>query len=123
MEIRPRAGFRPTSPQHAAGTRIDPPPSLAWAIGAMPAATAAAEPPEEPPGVRPRSHGLRVAPKRRGSVTGSAPNSGDEVAPTITNPASRSRRVRKPSYSGTQESPVIDEPHVIRCPATAANRS
>ena len=45
--------------------RIDPPPSFAWAMGTMPAATAAALPPEEPPGVRDGSHGLRAGPKRR----------------------------------------------------------
>ena len=30
--------------------RIEPPPSLPWASGTMPAATAAAAPPDEPPG-------------------------------------------------------------------------
>ena len=35
-EIRPRLGFRPTSPQQAAGIRIEPPPSLPWATGTMP---------------------------------------------------------------------------------------
>ena len=42
-------------PQHDAGMRIDPPPSLAWAAGTIPPATAADAPPEEPPGVRVRS--------------------------------------------------------------------
>ncbi len=51
IDRRPWVGFRPTSPVHDAGIRIDPPPSLAWAIGTMPAATAAAAPPLEPPGV------------------------------------------------------------------------
>lgn len=60
--VRPRVGLSPTSPHHAAGTRIEPPPSLAWASGAMPALTAAAEPPLEPPGLRPRSHGLWLGP-------------------------------------------------------------
>ena len=64
LEIRPRAGLSPTRPQQAAGMRIEPPPSLAWATGTMPEATAAAEPPEEPPGVRSRSQGLRAGPKR-----------------------------------------------------------
>ncbi len=67
--------------------RIEPPPSLAWAIGTMPAATAAAEPPLEPPVVRGESHGFRAAPKRRGSVVGRMPNSGVLVLPTITSPA------------------------------------
>ena len=42
---RPRLGLSPTSPQQAAGMRIEPPPSLPWATGTIPAATAAAEPP------------------------------------------------------------------------------
>ena len=52
----------PTRPLNAAGMRVDPPPSLAVANGMMPAATAAAEPPLEPPGVRSVFHGLRVVP-------------------------------------------------------------
>ena len=72
--------------------RSEPPPSLPWAIGTMPAATAAAEPPDEPPGVRSRSHGLRAGPKRRGSVTGRIPHSGSVVVPTMTKPAARRRR-------------------------------
>ena len=74
--------------------RIEPPPSLPWATGTIPAATAAAEPPEEPPGVRVRSHGLRVGPVWRGSVVGRIPNSGMLVMPTTTKPASRRRRTR-----------------------------
>ena len=42
--------------------RIEPPPSLAWAIGNMPPATAAEAPPEEPPGERLVSQGLRLMP-------------------------------------------------------------
>ncbi len=57
----------------------------------MPAATAAAEPPEEPPGVRSVSHGLRAGPWTRGSVTGRIPYSGSFVVPTITKPAARIR--------------------------------
>src|SRR5688572_31141605 len=83
-EIRPRLALSPTRPQHDAGIRIEPPPSLAWAMGTIPAATAAPDPPEDPPGVRLVSHGLRVGPKRRGSVTGTMPNSGEAVRPTKT---------------------------------------
>src|SRR5262249_40427995 len=43
--VRPRVGFRPNTPQQDAGTRIEPPPSVACAAGTMPAATAAAAPP------------------------------------------------------------------------------
>jgi hypothetical protein len=49
-------------PQRAAGCRTDPPVSVPSAHQPSPAATAAAEPPEEPPGTRPVSHGLRVGP-------------------------------------------------------------
>ena len=59
---RPWLGLSPTNPQHDAGMRMLPPPSEALAKGTIPAATAAAAPPLEPPGVRSRSHGLRVAP-------------------------------------------------------------
>ena len=53
-------GRRPVTPQKAAGVRIEPDVSLPIAKGTRPAATAAAEPLEEPPlqwsgfqGVRP----------------------------------------------------------------------
>ena len=61
-------GFKPTIPHSAAGCRIDPPVSVPIAHGASPAATAAALPPEEPPGTRPRSHGLRAGPNAEFSV-------------------------------------------------------
>ena len=41
---------------------MDPPPSLAWPRGTMPDATAAAEPPLEPPVERAVSQGLRLGP-------------------------------------------------------------
>jgi hypothetical protein len=47
--VRARVGLSPKSPQHEAGMRIEPPPSPPWATGTIPAATAAAEPPLEPP--------------------------------------------------------------------------
>src|SRR5690348_9022452 len=59
---RPREGLIPKRPQHEAGIRIEPPPSLPCASGASPAATAAAAPPLEPPGVLVVSHGLRQSP-------------------------------------------------------------
>ena len=62
MLTRPRVGLSPTSPQHDAGMRIEPPPSFACATGTMPLATAAADPPDDPPDVCPRFHGLCVGP-------------------------------------------------------------
>jgi len=52
----------PTRPDQPAGMRIEPPPSVAVAIGAIPAAIAAPEPPDEPPGDASRFQGFRVGP-------------------------------------------------------------
>ncbi len=49
---RPKVGLRPKIPQHAAGMRIEPPVSVPIAKSARPAATAAADPLEDPPGIR-----------------------------------------------------------------------
>src|ERR1700677_316453 len=87
MEMRPRDGLNPTRPQHDAGMRIDPPPSLACAAGTMPAATADAAPPDEPPQVSSGFHGLSVVPQSTGSVTPTRPNSGVLVLPKMTKPA------------------------------------
>ncbi len=51
----------PTVPVKAAGWRIEPPVSVAVAARQSRAATAAAEPPEEPPGTRSPSGTLRSA--------------------------------------------------------------
>src|SRR6516164_205231 len=58
MDTRPRDGLSPNKPHGAGGSRIEPPPSVACATGRTPAETAAAEPPEEPPGEYSRFHGL-----------------------------------------------------------------
>jgi len=55
-------GFSPNRPQHDAGMRIEPPASLACAIGTIRAATAAAEPPEDPPVVYSGAQGFIVRP-------------------------------------------------------------
>ena len=55
---------------------MEPPASDPVDRGTMPAATAAAEPPLEPPGVRSRRQGLRVIPNRRFFVNPVNPNSG-----------------------------------------------
>ena len=47
--MRPNDGLKPTVPQKAAGMRTEPPPSVPCASAAMPSATAAALPPEDPP--------------------------------------------------------------------------
>ena len=80
--------------------RIEPPPSEPWASVPMPAASAAAAPPLEPPGVRAVSCGLRVGPKSRFSVVGRRPISGVFVLPISTAPARRSRAMQAASPAG-----------------------
>jgi hypothetical protein len=58
----------------------------------MPAATAAADPPDEPPGTRDKSHGLCVTPKEEFSVDEPMANSSVLVFPRTTAPASIKRR-------------------------------
>ncbi|MNT21019.1 hypothetical protein D3C72_1563420 [compost metagenome] len=59
---RPKVGLKPTTPQNAAGRIIEPPVCVPNARSTMPAATAAAEPLDEPPGVCARLCGLQVGP-------------------------------------------------------------
>src|SRR2546428_1194926 len=101
-EVRPRDGFSPTRPHSLAGTRIEPPPSFACAAGTMPEATAAADPPLEPPGERAVSHGFRVGPYASGSGVGAGPSSGVFVFPRKTKPAARERPARHGASRSTQ---------------------
>src|SRR5216684_2608934 len=94
--LRARLGFNPNTPDAEAGMRIEPPPSLACATGRMRAATAAPAPPDEPPEECARFQGLRVGPKRRGSVVGINPNSGVELFPKMATPVARKRSARVP---------------------------
>jgi hypothetical protein len=73
---RPKLGRIPTMPQKLAGLRSEPPMSEPCASHAVPLASAAAAPPEEPAAERLRSHGLRVAPNTSLKVLPPAPNSG-----------------------------------------------
>ena len=82
-----RDGLKPNRPQWLAGSRVEPAPSELFATGTIPLATAAVEPPDEPPGVRVVSQGLRVGPKASGSVVKLSANSGVLLLPRITMPA------------------------------------
>ena len=62
LDMRPKVGLRPTMAQRAAGSLTEPPVSLPRAAMHWPAATAAAEPPLEPPVMRPGFQGLRAGP-------------------------------------------------------------
>src|SRR2546426_6843448 len=113
---RPKVGFRPTRPQKLAGMRIEPAPSEPSASGANPAATAAAPPPVDPPGVRVGSQGLRDSPNSGLSVEPRQANSGRLVRPTKMAPAAR----RLPTLGGSSvgtNSASKREPDVVRSPA------
>ncbi len=90
----PRLGLSPTSPQHAAGTRIEPPASVAWAIETIPEATAAAAPPDDPPEDRSVLSGLRHLGPIAGSLASERPNSGLVVTPNKQNPLARQRAAK-----------------------------
>ena len=99
--MRPYVGFSPTTPQSDAGCRTLPPVSVPRAQTASPAATAAAEPPLEPPGTRSRSHGLCTGPNAEFSLDEPIANSSQFVLPTSTAPAPASRAHAVASYGGT----------------------
>src|SRR4051794_41855080 len=80
------------------------------ASGASKAATAAAEPPPDPPGMRSRSHGLRVGPYAECSVEDPIANSSMLVLPRIGRPAVLSRATTVASYGGTPP-PRVRDPH------------
>ena len=77
----------PVSPQNAAGWRIEPPVSVAVAAGHKWAATAEADPPDEPPGTSVRSQGFFTGPYQEVSLDDPIANSSILVLPSITMPA------------------------------------
>ena len=81
----------PVTPQWAAGWRMEPPVSEATAYHTARAATAAAAPPEEPPGERLRSQGLRTGPKQEVSQVEPMANSSMFSLPMDTAPAAAKR--------------------------------
>src|SRR5687767_6405314 len=101
MLTRPYVGLSPTMPHHAAGPRIDPPVSLPVAPGHRNAATAAPDPPLEPPGERSSAHGFRVGPYHGLFVVEPAANSCVLHFPISTAPASFNRRIDSASVAGT----------------------
>src|SRR5436853_3687882 len=105
----------PTIPQSAAGCRIDPPVSEPSASGVSAAATATAEPPLDPPGIRSRSQGLRLGPYAEFSVDDPIANSSQVVLPITTAPAASSRVTTVASKGGTYRSSTRD-PAVVGTP-------
>ena len=83
-------GFKPTIPQAAAGILIDPPVSVPIEARHIPAATAAAEPPLDPPGDRDVACGFFVGPNAESSDVVPNANSCRLHLPTRITPAWRS---------------------------------
>ena len=108
----------PTTPQNDAGLRSEPPMSEPSASGTMPAASAHAAPPLDPPAEREGSTGLRVTPKTVLKVWEPAANSGTLVLPTKTAPARRTRSTSSSSWSATW-SARTGEPKVCGQPSSA----
>src|ERR1700744_3758225 len=93
--MRPNVGFSPAVPQKLAGIGIYPPGADPTAATQSPPATAAPEPPVEPPGMRERSHGLRT-----GGVIVPQAYSCVRVLPSRIAPAWRSRAAAVESTRG-----------------------
>src|SRR6476659_8094091 len=98
--MAPYVGFMPTIPQSAAGWRIEPPVSVPIAQGASRPATAAAEPPEDPPGTRPSSHGFSTGPYAEFSFEDPIANSSMFTLPSTRAPALRRPRTAVAVYGG-----------------------
>src|ERR1700683_887891 len=91
----------PASPVKQDGIRIEPPPSVPSANAVMPAATDAAAPALDPPGVLPRFQGFRVIPVSGLSPTGLQPNSLVVVFPLRRAPAASARSTAGASTAAT----------------------
>src|SRR5262245_42818352 len=87
-------GLIAATPQNDAGRMIDPPVWVPSAIGTMPAATAAAEPDDEPPGACAGLLGLRVLPGSRNA------NGVETVLPITKPPARRTIETMAASVAG-----------------------
>src|SRR3954454_24503774 len=95
-------------PHSAAGCRMDPPVSVPRDAIHSSAATAAADPPDDPPGMRVTSHGFRVIWNAEFSVELPIANSSMFNRPNTTAPADFSFSVTVASYGATK-SPRIFE--------------
>src|SRR5262249_59162302 len=112
----------PTSPHSPPGIGTDPAPLGACTAATMPLATAATEPPDEPPVECPVCHGLRAGGKLSGSVVTVVPSSGTLVRPSGMKPAAR-RCPARYEVTGQARSFSGPSPNVVTSPATKQPRS
>src|SRR5690606_18998268 len=116
-ETRPKVGLSPTSPTKAAGARIEPPASVASDSGTRPAATALAEPLDDPPHQRAGSCGLRAVPWCGLMPVVPAPISCRLDLPITTAPAALRRATTQASARGSGKSRAV--PLLVGTPATS----
>jgi hypothetical protein len=114
--MRPSVGFSTLIPQHWAGQRSEPSPSLPSPNGLIPVASAAASPPLDAPGVRDRSHGFTVAPHSSLSVCQRRVKLGQLVRPIGIAPAARIRSTTGASRPGYAPARALS-PTVVGVPA------
>src|SRR5579875_540351 len=118
MLTRPYVGLKPTHPDSAAGMRTLPQVSVPNEPAQLPATTDAPDPPDEPPGIRVWSCGLRVGPKCALFVVPPQANSCVACLPSRTAPAARSRAATVLSPPAGVPANV-GEPAVVGTPATS----
>src|SRR5438270_13640071 len=92
----PCVGLKPTAPQYDASRSVEPWVCVPSPAGTMPAPTAAAEPLDDPPGVRLRSSGFFV------SLVTPPANAVVTVLPTTIAPPERSACTHAASQRGCQ---------------------
>ena len=105
----------PVIPQNVAGPRMEPPVSDPVAPCSMPAASAAPEPLDDPPGMCSRFHGLRAHGKRWLGHCSPNANSWVMSLPIMIVPASAHFEATVDSVSG-MKSAKSAEPPVVRIP-------
>src|SRR5215475_2127526 len=115
----------PTRPVSAAGWRIDPPVSVAVAARQRSAATAADEPPEEPPGTSLsllpwRRQGETTGPKALVSLEEPMANSSQLSLPSMTAPAFHRLAPTADSYCGLKSSRAFERPRLALLQALVA---
>src|SRR5262249_20840435 len=115
----PNVGFKPYVPQNAAGILIEPPWSPPNAMSTSPAATAAAEPDEEPPVKRVTSCGLRGRSKSPGTPEPHALVGPFMLFLPITRPPAASTRLTTVASKSGMYPSIPYEPRVRGTPATA----
>jgi len=101
LEKLPIVGLKPTTLPNIAGTRPDPAVSVPSANGTIPAATAQAEPDDDPPGTNAASNTLRGTPYGERTPLKPVANWSRLVLPSSRAPAASNRSTTGAECPGT----------------------